>query len=384
MEKTKQEYDEKQQTKIVLNGNLYQNIYPLEELKQCTSLMAKYLTKQLFDKLKNIQTKNGYMLKNAINTGVKNPQSLIGIHAGDIESYSLFNGIFGPIIEDYHQTKTYHKSIKSSFSADCNEKLEINPGNIPYLKNIKSTRIRVARNINGFPLAPSQTTVNTKLEIEKIMKNVFDTLQTDNELKGIYYSLYDMNDKIKQQLIDDHFLFSGNDDPMQTDSGYHLWFPKGRGIYLNNNKTFIVWLNEGDHLRIISMEKGNNITGVFNRLKKGVLAIENGIKKVTNGKHNGFLFDKIYGNITSCPTNLGTGLRGSVHIELPNLCKKGLNKLNDIGKKYKVQIRGLYGEHSKIEENCIVDISNKFRMGYSELTLVQFMCDGVNQLNKME
>eukprot|EP00483_Globobulimina_turgida_P006432 UN06442 len=171
---------------------------------------------------------------------------------------------------------------------------------------------------------------------------------------------------------------------MQTDSGYHLWFPKGRGIYLNESKTFIVWLNEGDHLRLISMERTNNVKGVFNRLKKAVLAIESGIKQVTNGKSNGFLFDKKYGNVTCCPTNLGTGLRASVHISLPQLCKKGLDKLNDIGIKYKMQIRGLYGEHSEIEADAVVDISNKFRMGYSEMTLVQFMCDGVNELNKME
>eukprot|EP01083_Nonionella_stella_P242851 846766_1 len=376
--------EEKEQTEIALNATLAKNEYPAEELKKCKSTMSKYLTKELFDKLKELKTKNGFMLKNALNTGVKNPQSLMGIHAGDIESYSLLGDIFTPCITDYHQTKTFHKGIKSSFSADCEEKLEINPGDIPNMKNIRSTRIRVARNIAGFPLAPGQTSVKIKLEIEELMKKVFAELQSDSELKGTYYSLYGMDEKIRQKFIDDHFLFSGNDDPMQTDSGYHLWFPKGRGIYLNEAKTFIIWLNEGDHLRLISMEKGNKVKNVFDRLRKAVLAVEAGLKKVSAGKHDGFLFDETYGNITCCPTNLGTGLRGSVHIEFPKLCKQGLDKLNDIGIKYKVQIRGLYGEHSEIEDNGVIDISNKFRMGYSELSLVQFMCDGVNILNKME
>jgi len=376
--------EEKTQDAVVLNPTLIKNEYPAEELKKCKGLMAKLLTKELFDKMKDLKTKTGFTLARAINTGVKNPQSLVGIHAGDIESYGLFDDIFGPVITEYHNTKTYHQGIKSSFSAADDKNLELKVGDIPNMKHIKSTRIRVARNIDGFPLAPAQTTVAIKLEIEEIMKKVFATLQKDDELKGTYYPLFGMKAEVRQKFIDDHFLFSGDDDPMQTDSGYHLWFPKGRGIYINEAKTFLVWLNEGDHLRLISMEFTNNVKGVFERLKKAVLAIEKGIKEVTKGKHDGFLFHEKYGNVTCCPTNLGTGLRASVHIEFPKLTKKGLDKLNDIGIEYKMQIRGLYGEHSEIEQNGVVDISNKFRMGYSERDLVQFMCDGVNELNKLE
>jgi len=61
---------------------------------------------------------------------------------------------------------------------------------------------------------------------------------------------------------------------MQAASGYHEHWPQGRGIFLNKAKTFINWVNEGDHLRLISMEQGSDVVGVFTRLSKGVKEIE--------------------------------------------------------------------------------------------------------------
>ena len=48
-----------------------------------------------------------------------------------------------------------------------------------------------------------------------------------------------------------------------------------------------------------------------------------------------------------------------------------------------LQVRGLYGEHSD-SSGAIYDVSNKYRLGYSEVQLVQFVIDGVNKLIEME
>merc|ERR1712167_363762 len=79
-----------------------------------------------------------------------------------------------------------------------------------------------------------------------------------------------------------------------------------------------------------------------------------------------------------CPTNLGTAMRGSVHIKLPKLMK---NKtlFNEIADKYYVQIRGIHGEHTETDDG-VFDISNKRRLGRSEKELVQDMIDGVQAL----
>jgi protein-arginine kinase len=66
------------------------------------------------------------------------------------------------------------------------------------------------------------------------------------------------------------------------------------------------------------MEQGGDTKSVFERLSRGVKAIEEGIKTVT-GKKEVFMSHPIYGMITCCPSNLGTCMRGSVHILVPKL-----------------------------------------------------------------
>jgi len=105
---------------------------------------------------------------------------------------------------------------------------------------------------------------------------------------------------------------------MQAASGYHEHWPKGRGVFHNNSKTFLNWLNEGDHLRLISMEQGGDVLGVFTRLAKGVKLIEEGVKKET-GAEEAFMMHPIFGSLSCCPSNIGTGMRGSVHIVVPKL-----------------------------------------------------------------
>merc|ERR1711935_177473 len=91
-----------------------------------------------------------------------------------------------------------------------------------------------------------------------------------------------------------------------------------------------------------------------------------------------FARDDHLGYITSCPTNLGTALRASVHIKLPKLMKNK-DKFNQIAEQYYVQIRGIHGEHTETNDG-VFDISNRRRLGRSERELVQDMIDGVQAL----
>ena len=95
-----------------------------------------------------------------------------------------------------------------------------------------------------------------------------------------------------------------------------------------------------------------------------------------------FAHDQHLGYITSCPTNLGTALRASVHIHLPKL---GTQKADfeAIADKYHVQIRGIHGEHSESDDH-IYDISNKRRLGHSEVSLIQDMYNGVKAMIEKE
>merc|ERR1711860_277460 len=187
------------------------------------------------------------------------------------------------------------------------------------------------------------------------MKNAFAKMEGD--LAGSYYPLTGMDEKVRQQLVDDHFLFMSGDPNLKV-AGMERDWPEGRGIFHNATKTFLVWVNEEDQLRIISMQKGGDVKGVFERLARGIKAVGDSVK-AESGKD--FLLSPKFGYIHSCPTNLGTGMRASVHVDLPP--------------------RGTRGE-SGGQTGHTYDISNKHRLGYSEVQLVQTMIDGVNTLYK--
>jgi len=161
------------------------------------------------------------------------------------------------------------------------------------------------------------------------MEKVFATLEGD--LAGKFYRHTSMSNSQTQDLVDKHFLFRGA-DKMQAASGYHADWPHGRGIFVSNDEKFLLWLNEGDHLRIISMEKGGDVRSVFSRLSRGVKAIEDGLKTVTK-REEVFMYDPMLGMITCCPSNLGTCMRGSVHILVPKLIEKiGFDKIDEIAR----------------------------------------------------
>ena len=173
-------------------------------------------------------------------------------------------------------------------------------------------------------------------------------------------------------MIEDHFLFKEGDRFLEA-CGLNRDWPAGRGIFHNKEKSFLVWVNEEDQLRIISMQKGADILAVFKRLSVAASEIE----KVAKFAHDDHL-----GYITSCPTNLGTALRASVHISLP-LLGKSKEKFNAIADKYYVQIRGIHGEHTETDTG-VFDISNKRRLGRSEKDLVQDMYNGVKAMIEAE
>merc|ERR1711907_136302 len=207
----------------------------------------------------------------------------------------------------------------------------------------------------------------------EIMNTVVKAAENfDEDLKGKFYPLEGMRATDQTKLIEDHFLFKEGDRFLES-CGLNRDWPSGRGIFHNDSKTFLVWANEEDQLRIISMQPGSDIAAVFERLCRAAKHIETVCK---------FSHDEHLGYITSCPTNLGTAMRASVHIKLPKLMadKETFNK---IAAEYYVQIRGIHGEHTETDDG-VFDISNLRRLGRSEKDLVQDMINGVKALMEAE
>merc|ERR1719431_52399 len=315
-----------------------------------------------------IKTKtSGFTLIQAIACAVEFDNQHCGIYAGDWDSYKDFAPVFDPLIQEYHGI-----SANSKHTSDMDaQKIQ---GNIKADVPVHSCRIRVGRSIDRFGLSPG-ITKEQRLGVEKLMKNAVKNFPAD--LAGQYYPLTGMKENVRQQLVDDHFLFMSGDSNL-TVAGMERDWPEGRGIFHNDAKTFLVWVNEEDQLRIISMEKGGDVKGVFERLARGIKTVQDSVK-AESGKD--FQISPKFGYIHSCPTNLGTGMRASVHIDLPGWTKVGVDALKARCEELHLQPRGTRGE-SGGQTGHTYDISNKHRLGYSEVELVQKMIDGVNTLWK--
>jgi len=337
----------------------------LEAATDCKSLLKKYLTKPVFDELKNKKTALGATLLDVIQSGVENLDSGVGVYAPDAEAYTLFAPLFDPIIEDYHVGFTHSDKHPAKDFGDVNSLVNVDPEG----QYVISTRVRCGRSMQGYPFNPCLTEAQYK-EMEEKVSSTLTQLTGDH--KGTFYPLTGMTKEVQQKLIDDHFLFKEGDRFLQAANACRYW-PSGRGIYHNDAKTFLVWVNEEDHLRIISMQMGGDLGEVYRRLVSGVSQIE---AKVPFSHH-----DRL-GFLTFCPTNLGTTVRASVHIKVPKLAANKA-KLEEIAAKYHLQVRGTRGEHTEAEGG-VYDISNKRRMGLTEYQAVKEMQDGILELIKLE
>ncbi|XP_043786735.1 arginine kinase-like isoform X2 [Apis laboriosa] len=339
----------------------YENFSKMES----QSLLKKHLTRQIFNMLKSRLTNTESSLMDVIQSGLKNLDSNIGIYAPDQHAYTVFAPLFNPVIEEYHKGFTPEDVHPLLDWGDPDKLGNLDPGE----EFIISTRIRCARSVNGYPLNPTMTKSHYQ-ELETKLQQILNTLE--DELKGNYYSLIKMDKITQQQLIDDHFLFKEGDRFLEAANAIRFW-PVGRGIFYNDSKTFLVWCNEEDHLRLISMQKGGDLAAVYSRLVKG--ATELG-KKIPFSRH------RRLGYLTFCPTNLGTTIRASVHARFPKL-NDNPERFHEIANMYNLQIRGTRGEHTEGEEG-IFDISNKRRLGLTENEVVSEMRIGILELIKEE
>merc|ERR1712080_203055 len=155
---------------------------PFPEIKSAHSLVAKYVTKPIWEKLSRAVTKtSGFTLAQAIACAVEFDNQHCGIYPDAVHTSDM----------------------------DVNKiKGDINPA-----APVHSCRIRVGRSIDGFGLSPG-ITKEQRLGVESLMVKAFANLKGD--LAGTYYPLTGMDEKVRQQLVDDHFLFVSGDPNLKV------------------------------------------------------------------------------------------------------------------------------------------------------------------------
>merc|ERR1712061_533008 len=148
------------------------NMSDFPTIKSTHSLVAKYVTKPIWDKLSSVKTAtSGFTLAKAIACAVQFDNQHCGIYAGDWDSYKDFANVFDPLIQEYHGI-----SPDAKHTSDMDVEKVV--GNINPEVPVHSTRIRVGRNIDGFGLSPG-ITKQQRIDIEKLMSSALSKLSGD-------------------------------------------------------------------------------------------------------------------------------------------------------------------------------------------------------------
>jgi arginine kinase len=330
----------------------------------CRSLLRKHLTLDVWSRLKDLKTPSGVSLHDCIRSGFVNSDSVVGLYAGDADCYVVFADLFAPVITGCHPGFVPGKARHDGF--DTTRFKLANPD--PDGKYVLSTRVRLARNFCGFNLRPTATT-EEDFEVEQTAKAMFARLT--GGLAGRYVPIVDLSPHGDPPLSgDDRGFVPG--DPHQIAAGLCRHWPNARGIFSNAARSFFAWVNEEDHLRLISVQPGADIAGTVARLQLVVDAID-GAWDFQQSDNFGFL--------SSCPTNLGTGLRVSFRLRLPLV--GGSPDFWEICRRHDLAVRGSAGEHATGAPH-VYDISNQRRLGLSAMECLHECADGVIRLIDLE
>ncbi len=222
-----------------------------------------------------------------------------------------------------------------------------------------TSRIRLARNLKNyrFPVKMNQE------EAEKVVREVSDAINRINLNYKLTY-MRDLSDIQKSALIENHLISPALAEKKEV-----------AAFLLSPDKKVSIMLNEEDHIRIQTLDKGMSLKECWDLSNK----IDDVIEEAVD-----YAFDRELGYVTSCPTNIGTGMRASVMIHLPalsitNQIEKLLYGVSQLG----VAVRGVYGEGTK-SLGHLYQISNQGTLGASEETLIDKITQIARQIVEKE
>lgn len=330
-------------------------ITDLKGKSNCHSLLKTHITIAMYEKY-------SVSFAECICSGLDIPESMIGVYSVAADAYDVFEDLFNPVIQEFHSfDKTTAKHPPSAWG-DPATLPDLDPKN----KYILSTRIRCIRNVDGYPFVPKMDEAQLKESCEKIKNAFLVAFSTDADLKGTWYDVATMDAAKKKEFIDSGYILEFGDKFLESAGATEFW-PNNRAIYINDKKTFFAWINEEDHLRLISIEAGNNIPHIYGQLKKSIELCQKQLQFATHPQ---------YGFLTLCPTNLGNTIRASVMIELPKLSKKK-KELDALIKASNLELRGG-------EKGAPFEISNKRKLGLNEYQSLQELYIGIEAIIKKE
>ena len=234
-------------------------------------------------------------------------------------------------------------------------------GTGPNADIIISSRIRLARNLDKLPFPHWAN----KKQGEEALNNIIGVVNTVDYLKGTtVFRMAEMDSVDKQFLIERHLM-----------SLEHAQKTENKALVVDNDEIVSIMVNEEDHMRVQVMQSGFNLFEAWNIISQ----IDDSLAKALN-----FAFSSEWGYLTACPTNTGTGMRGSVMLHLPALVMtRQIDRVLAAIAKLSFTTRGLYGEGTQASGNFF-QISNQVSLGPSEQEIIDNINSIIRQIIEQE
>lgn len=205
---------------------------------------------------------------------------------------------------------------------------------------VVSTRVRLARNLSDVPF-PSR--IRKESEIERVHEGARDALLVSPQFA--YFKMEDIPELPKRALAERYII---SPELMKTRFG---------GLIKNGDESLSVMILEEDHYRLQSLASGLSLESAYEQADRLDNLLAAGVR---------YAFDEKLGFLTSCPTNVGTGLRASLMLHLPGLtAAKGIQRMAGMIGKLGMTVRGAFGEGSAAA-GAFYQISNQVTLGVSE------------------
>ncbi|UNK17995.1 protein arginine kinase [Paenibacillus sp. N3/727] len=213
-----------------------------------------------------------------------------------------------------------------------------------------STRVRVARNLQHLPFP----LLATNQQSAEVLERLTGVLKDQEELKelGSFHTIIldDMEELDKKVLVEKHLI-----SPALANES------RNGAVILTEDESVSVMINEEDHLRIQCLYPGFQVREAWDR----ATALDDLFEDQVD-----YAFDDKSGYLTSCPTNVGTGLRASVMMHLPALVMtQQINRILSAVSQVGLTVRGMYGEGSEAVGN-LFQISNQITLGQTESEII--------------
>ncbi len=224
---------------------------------------------------------------------------------------------------------------------------------------VVSTRVRLARNLRDYPFPIRLSAEKAKEVVDKVGEALADC-----GIKFHRIDLSSVSDAMRGTMLERHLI-----SPDFIDAG------EGRAVYLSDDNTVSIMVNEEDHIRLQVIKDGFELNEAY--------AVADKLDNILSKKLS-FAFHPRLGYLTQCPTNLGTGMRASVMLHLPALELGGtVYRIGANLSKLGLTMRGLYGESTK-PAGAFFQLSNQVTLGISEKAAIENLSNITTQLIAQE